>query len=264
MEQAVCPVCEGLSARDPFYHDWHDRVFWLMRCRRCTHQFIHPSVTSEEQGMIFTDKYFSALGGWVGNIWDMDYVSAETELRAEAQEILDILPIRAGRLLDIGCAGGVFLDESRRRGFSVEGIEFNESMVRSAMDRYGLEPIQSRIEDVEDEKWGPGFDVITFLDVLEHLPAPGAVLLKAARWLKPDGHLLVRGPMKNSRIVLAKEMLRRVLRIKKHLPGYPLDANQFNTRSMETLLTRTGFRIVDYVNRTSDFSNILARLRDSE
>ncbi len=234
-----------------------------MRCRHCSHQFIFPSVTQIEQGMIFTDKYFSALGGWVGNVWDKDYVSAEPELLEEAEEILDILPVRSGRLLDVGCAGGVFLDESRRRGFSVSGIELNESMVRSAKERFGIEPIQSRIEDIEDEKWDMEFDVITFLDVLEHLPAPRAALSKAACWLKPDGYLLLRGPMKNSRLVHAKEMLRRFLKITKRLPGYPLDANQFNMRSMETLLDRTGFKVIEYVNKTGEFSNILARHRDS-
>lgn len=259
MDAATCPVCDGRSAKDPFYYVWRGRRFWIMRCRSCTHQFVHPSITDEEQELIFRDEYFSAGGGWVGSCWDLDYVSAESRLRQEANEILGMLPVRSGRLLDVGCAGGVFLDESRKRGFIVDGIELNASMAQHARDAYGIEPIRSRIEEIEDTRWGPEFDVITFLDVLEHLPAPRGALSKAARWLKPDGCLLIRGPLKSGRLVRAKETLRRLLRIRKRVPGYPLDANYFNVRSIETLLAGTGFRILDYINTTKDFSNILAR-----
>ncbi|MDD3641946.1 MAG: class I SAM-dependent methyltransferase [Candidatus Krumholzibacteria bacterium] len=261
MNAVACPVCGRAASRDPFYHDWHGRRFWLMRCGRCTHQFIHPPITGEEQDMIFRDEYFSAGGGWVGNCWDEDYLSAEPQLRLEAKEILGMLGAASGRLLDVGCAGGVFLDEARRSSFEVDGIELNASMARIARERFGLEPVRSRIEDVEEARWGSEFDVITFLDVLEHIPEPGAALSKAARWLKHEGLLFIRGPLKNSRRVMAKESARRMLRMIKRLPGYPLDANQFNVRSMETLLARAGFNGIDYINRTEDFSNILARRR---
>lgn len=256
---ASCPVCGGPAAREPFRYDWGGRRFWIMRCGECTHQFVHPPITSDEQEMIFDDGYFSAGGGWAGSWWDLDYLAAERELRIEAREILAMLPLRSGRLLDIGCAGGVFLDEARRRGFSVEGVELNPSMARAARERFGIEPVGARVEDVDGDRWDAAFDAITFLDVLEHLPAPGAALTKARRWLAPGGCLLIRGPLKSSGLVFAKEAARRLLGIVKSLPGRPLDANLFNVRSMETLLCATGFEAIEYISRTGDFSNILAR-----
>lgn len=54
-------------------------------------------------------------------------------------------------------------------------------------------------------------------------------------------------------------MVRRTLRVEKKLPGYPLDANTFNRRSLERLLTECGFDSPRWINATKDFANVLAR-----
>lgn len=230
-----------------------------MHCNSCSHQFVRPPVSADEQGMIYSDEYFSKNGDWVCGLWDADYVAAEPQLRAEAREILDMLPLKSGCLLDIGCAGGIFLDEARRCGFQVKGIELNSSMVRCATQTFGIDVVQGRIEDIEMETFDGEFDVITLLDVLEHLPAPNATLQKVARWLKRGGFVFIRGPLSNSPYDHSKEAIRRFLRIRKRLPGYPLDANMFNKRSLQTLLSITGFLVEAWFNETSGFANLLGR-----
>jgi hypothetical protein len=49
------------------------------------------------------------------------------------------------------------------------------------------------------------------------------------------------------------------LRAPKRLPGYPLDANTFNKRSFESLLTASGFEVTAWIGETVSFSNLLAQ-----
>lgn len=255
-----CTVCEQDTARpDPFFYLWRGRRYGIYRCTQCTHQFVHPSVTPEDQALIYGDQYFSKEGDWVCGIFQAGYVEAEPQLRKEAQKIVAMLPPPPGNLLDIGCAGGTFLDEARRRGFAVAGIELNPSMAQHARDTYQVDVLTSSIEDVPENKWSGAFDVITILDCLEHVPQPLAALTRVGRWLRPGGSVFIRGPLSNSPIARFKEGLRRSLGLTKQLPGYPLDANMFNKRSLAALLTASGFESPVWIGETTNFSNLLAR-----
>ncbi len=110
-----------------------------------------------------------------------------------------------GTLLDVGCAGRTFLDEARKTGFDVAGIELNASMAQYARSTYKLEVFTGRIEDIPLGKWSAAFEVVTLLDVLEHLPEPLATMKKIASWVRPHGFILIRGPLSNSRIARLKE-----------------------------------------------------------
>jgi len=220
---------------------------------------VHPSVTPDDQALIYSDQYFSQEGDWVCGIFQASYTQAGPQLVEEAHEILDMLPFSSGKLLDIGCAGGVFLNEARSRGFDVTGIELNASMAAYARDTYHVEVLTSRIEDIPSNQWSPAFDVVTLLDCLEHVPQPLAAMKKIPHWLRPGGVVFIRGPLSNSSLARIKEGLRRVLRARKRLPGYPLDANTFNKRSMEALLDLTGFDSLVWIRATPSFSNLLAK-----
>lgn len=257
-----CVACDdGTVKPEPFYYDWGGRRFQLCRCSRCTHQFVHPPLGPEDQAFLYSDSYFSKDGDWVCGIFGAAYVDAEAALTAEAHEILDFLPVSTGRLLDVGCAGGVFLNEARRRGFEAAGIELNQSMAAHARTAYRLDVVSARIEDVPFDQWSGAFDVVTLLDCLEHIPQPLAAMRKISRWLRPGGVVFVRGPLMNSVFVRAKEGLRRLLRISKRLPGYPLDANWFNKRSLTTLLRLSGFEPPRWIDEGVLFANLLARRR---
>jgi SAM-dependent methyltransferase len=98
-----------------------------------------------------------------------------------------------GKLLDVGCASGLFLDAARREGrWQVQGIEPNPRAVAFGRHRRGLDIRQGIFADVDFG--GNSFDVITMWDVLEHLHHPTDALQKAARLLRKEGILVVRVP----------------------------------------------------------------------
>lgn len=216
-------------------------------------------MTREEQELIYADEYFSAGGDWVCGSFAGGYVEAEAHLREEAREILGMLPEHPAELLDVGCAGGIFLDHARSAGYRVAGIELNSSMAEHARSNYHLEVLCSRIEDVPREHWQERFEIVTLLDVLEHVPDPHAAVTAIARWIRPGGHLFIRGPLSNSPAAQRKEALRRVLGLRKQLPGYPLDANTFNKRSLSRMLESCGFTDLRWIRESPDFANLLAR-----
>jgi len=82
---------------------------------------------------------------------------------------------------------------------------------------------------------------------------------KIAQCIRPGGFVFIRGPLSNSRTTHLKEQLRRALRVSKRLPGYPLDANCFNKRSLGRLLSASGFEITSWIGETASFSNVMAR-----
>jgi SAM-dependent methyltransferase len=222
---------------------------------------VFPSVTQEDQALIYGDHYFARGGDWVCGCYEGGYAEAEPRLRIEARKILTMLPDPPGRLLDIGCAGGTFLDEAHTRGFDVVGIELNPAMAQHARTTYQLEVQASRIEDVPPDQWAGQFDGVTLLDVLEHVPAPAATLRKVAQWVRPGGFVFIRGPLSNSRTAHLKEHIRRAFRLTKQLPGYPLDANMFNKQSLSALLEASGFAGPAWMQETPTFANLLAQRR---
>ena len=98
---------------------------------------------------------------------------------------------RRGRLLDVGCAHGWFLEAARARGFEAYGIEPDPEVCALA---------QSKNLDVwpgffpNDIPGDATFDVITFNDVFEHLPDPAEVLRTCCRRLAPGGFVVINIP----------------------------------------------------------------------
>jgi SAM-dependent methyltransferase len=260
MEQNNCVVCSSVRiTREPFFYIWRSKRYWLMRCAECSHQFIFPHLAERDQRQIYDDQYFSKAGNWACGVFDGDYISSEAELRTEGQSILHMLPARSGKLLDVGCAGGYFLDEARKAGFDVTGIELNRSMVDHARTVLGLDVVCRRIEDIPSDNFKADFDVVVMLDVLEHLPHPRVILNKIAEWTHSGSFLLVRGPLHNDIVAKFKEAARRMVGVKKQLPGYPLDVNSFSKKSLVRLLTLGGFKTFAYIDETRQFANVLAR-----
>jgi SAM-dependent methyltransferase len=88
-------------------------------------------------------------------------------------------------VLDIGCSSGAFLGYLKGGPWKVHGIEANQATAERARARTGAEVFAG---DVLDASFPPDeFDVITCMDVLEHLYEPREVLRKVHNWLKPGG-----------------------------------------------------------------------------
>jgi SAM-dependent methyltransferase len=101
------------------------------------------------------------------------------------------LPPPGSRILDIGTAGGAFLEAATQYGYDAYGMEPSRYLVEQGRLR-GLKVDQGTIDSHTFEP--ASFDLICLWDVLEHLTDPKAALREVARLLKPDGVVLVNYP----------------------------------------------------------------------
>lgn len=165
----------------------------IVRCPTCGLLFRATMPAPAELGAIYGDAYFSAPSddGEIGATGYLDYVADEELHRVNARKRLDQLRRHAppGRLLDVGCAAGFFLDEARRAGWEPHGIELAPSMATWAQERLGLPVERMPFGDAELEPHT--YDAITMWDYIEHSVDPAADLKRCHLLLKPGGALLL-------------------------------------------------------------------------
>lgn len=98
----------------------------------------------------------------------------------------------SGRILDVGCATGIFLNGMQQRGWQAVGVEPSHYAVEYARSRFGLDVVEGFLEEAHFP--GESFDAVSLWDVLEHVPSPADTLAEIARLLKPGGWLVLSLP----------------------------------------------------------------------
>ena len=109
--------------------------------------------------------------------------------------VADRVPLRGARVLDIGCGGGLLSEALAQSGADVTAIDLAPELVKVAR-LHALESgakVDYRVQAAEDlAAEQPGsFDVVTCMEMLEHVPDPGAIIEACKRLLKPGGHLFL-------------------------------------------------------------------------
>lgn len=103
----------------------------------------------------------------------------------------DFAGINALKVLDVGCGGGILAESMAQRGAQVTGIDLAKKSLKVAQ-LHSLESgvsVEYRciaVEDLADEAAG-SFDVVTCMEMLEHVPDPESVVRSCARLVKPGG-----------------------------------------------------------------------------
>lgn len=149
---------------------------------------------------------------------------------SEFKPLHDINPLRldwidqranlAGkRVLDVGCGGGILSESMARRGAQVTGIDMGEaplSVARLHSLESGIQVDYRRVPVEELAQEQPGsFDVVTCLEMLEHVPDPASVIRACYTLVKPSGQVffstLNRNPKSYAFAILGAEYILRLL-----------------------------------------------------
>ena len=129
------------------------------------------------------------------------------------------VPLAGKTVLDIGCGGGILAESMARKGANVTGIDLSEKALKVA-DLHSLESgVQVRYELISAEDMAAreagSYDVVTCMEMLEHVPDPAAIVHACAALVKPGGQVFFstinRNPKSYLFAVLGAEYILRLL-----------------------------------------------------
>jgi 2-polyprenyl-6-hydroxyphenyl methylase/3-demethylubiquinone-9 3-methyltransferase len=105
--------------------------------------------------------------------------------------IAQLAPLAGRDVLDVGCGGGILAEAMARRGARVTGIDLGEKALKVAQ-LHLLEsrlPVRYELASAEDyaARHAGALDVVTCMELLEHVPDPASTVAACARLLKPGG-----------------------------------------------------------------------------
>lgn len=160
-------------------HILTDRV---VQCKHCNLIYINPRPVGEA----IVEDYADAV--------DETYVSQSRGRLKTFEEGVSLIEkyVPKGKLLDVGAAAGFFVYAAQMRGWKAQGVEPSRWLVG-----WGKKNLQVALESgtLEEKKYPEGsFDVVTFWDVLEHVPDPLASLKEANRVLRKGGVVAINYP----------------------------------------------------------------------
>lgn len=229
--QPPCPACGAATTTG--LTNWH------YHCVSCTYEGseLQPHIQEQVDGGDLDETAREA---------SLETLRKENfrRLRVLVQDRVGATPDRRPSLLDVGCAHGWFIEECQG-GFDVVGIE-PDLAVAQATQRRGLSVRTGYFPDEvgADER----FDIISFNDVLEHIPDLASTLQACHRHLNPQGLLVVNAPSRQGVFYRLSRLLARL-----GVPGtfermwqkdFPSPhVHYFDTASMTAAAARHGFRL---------------------
>ncbi|MCL4418583.1 class I SAM-dependent methyltransferase [Patescibacteria group bacterium] len=191
MKLSICVVCKSdkIIERYPSNIDLDrltftytktpdsNKTFRVVRCLNCTHVFCSPV-----QKNIYKNYK---------DVVDDEYLGYADSLKISSNLVLPIIKnyIPKGKILDVGCATGEFLQVARNFGYTAEGLELSKWSSEIARKK-GLKIYRQSLKTLS-KKFPKRYDIITLFGVIEHFEFPADEINYLNILLKPGGILVV-------------------------------------------------------------------------
>lgn len=188
VEACPCPLCDTTKATELYRERGN---LGIVRCDSCDLIYVSPRAKGSSENYhgdpaVYFEEARLIFSGKKAHHRDRNY-------EWEIDEIKKLKP--SGRLLDIGTNMGFFLRKCVSAGFQGEGVEPSPALAKIARENFGLKITNSYFEAAG---FAPSsFDVITMIDVFEHVSNPRELLGAARQVLADDGLLTIKVPNGN-------------------------------------------------------------------
>jgi len=192
-----CPICNSntstrfLTCID---HTVSRETFHIVQCQSCGFKYTNPRPEEENLGSYYqSEEYVSHSNTKKGFINYTYQIVRKYTLLKKLQLLSNYY--KTGKLLDIGCGTGEFLNVCQQAKWDTAGIEPSADARKMAINNYNLNVLEeSEIKNLPSES----FDVITMWHVLEHVPKLNERIEDLKRLIKPTGIIIIAVPNCNS------------------------------------------------------------------
>jgi len=157
----------------------------LVQCTHCKLVFVGEQPSAEELYALYGETYFH--NDESGEVGYSDYIKDEPNIRKTVNKRFDHIEkfVQSGKMIDVGCAMGFFIDEASKRGWEVEGLDVSHFAVEYTKKTFGHTAYEGSLMDVDLPK--DAYDLVTMYDVIEHVPDPQGYMNRVAELLKSGG-----------------------------------------------------------------------------
>jgi 2-polyprenyl-3-methyl-5-hydroxy-6-metoxy-1,4-benzoquinol methylase len=225
---ACCPLCGSPPGK---IVERAESPYCVVKCSDCGLAYVDPIPDAKELARHYNEDYYTD--------WLNDQRASRERMWNRRLSRIESLSDR-GRLLDVGCGEGLFLEVAQQGGWRVSGTDISAYATEFASKRLGQDCFCGEIWDAPfDER---SFDVITLWHVLEHSSSPISTMQAVYNLLKHKGLLVLAVPNLNDRLMqtiywLLKGRRQRLFA----LNAKEIHLLHFTVRSLKALLAKTGF-----------------------
>lgn len=228
MEGMPCPVCQ--SQFEPLYTiERFSPALEIMRCPSCGLQ--RQARFPADLRALYGEEYYTGQADYsyederrqepyYGHVWRARLRTIRRHVRPPAA------------LLDVGCSFGGFVQAATRAGFTATGVDLSDYAVSEGRRR-GRNLIHGDLTDVRGR-----YDVITAIEVLEHLPDPAETASRLFELLRPGGLVVLQ-----TANFLGRQAINAGADYHYYLPGHLF---YYSTYNLRLLLERHGFQRVQF------------------
>ena len=202
----------------------------IYECDQCEIAMLNPFPTDIELAKLYScGNYRTTKGKRFGYIIETLIHLGRIKKRKRIHQF-----VKTGKILDIGCGRGLFLDVMRRGGWDTIGTEFNEETASYAINTYGLKILPGDIAQYKLP--AESLDAININQVLEHLKNPDKVLEESHRLLRKGGILIVSVPdLRSPQFAIGKKNWAYL--------DLPFHLFHFTEEGLSELLKKNEFRV---------------------
>ena len=236
----TCPVCGGqhihpqLNAVD---HTVSNETFAIWHCDDCTLRFTQDVPNQDAIGAYYqSDNYISHSDSKEGLINKLYHKVRVLTLKSKRNLVLKHTGLQKGKILDIGCGTGAFLNSMQTAGWDITALEPDPTARLKAKELYGIQPDPpGKLFELSENS----YNAITMWHVLEHVHELHAYMEKISKLLAPRGKLFIAVPNYTSKDAAAYGANWAAYDVPRHL-------YHFSPQSMELLAGKHGLRIAAY------------------
>lgn len=234
----ACPICGGLQSEKYLQcidYSVSQEKFTLVQCLTCTFIYTNPRPDQKHISTYYQSTNYISHTDTDKGLINKVYHRVRQKTLSDKLKLVNRIHLK-GKLLDIGCGTGAFLEVCERSGWLVKGTEPDAGARAIAQKKIKSYIEEDFLEALEEEK----FDVITLWHVLEHIHQLNRALEKINKLLANRGKLVIAVP--NVQSYDAKYF-------KQYWAAYdpPRHLYHFSKKTLEILMNKHGIKLDEII-----------------